>query len=394
MQKKRNFLGNKSVTFSALALVVFGSLMIASAEMGNSVGDTSYLTNVIIKQVIYAVAGVIVYFACMHIKVMRIKTSTFYVLYFVILGLLIACRFFGQINGAYAWIRFGDIATLQPSEFAKVFMIVFGAKMLGVNRGERNLNNFITYAIAAGIYFFVIFIIQSDLGSSVVLFAICYCIMLIPPYKELRKYQKYMTIAIFIAIGLILIILSDPVTELMKSHADNYMIGRFLAAADPFLYRYDNGYHVIMALVSFANGGIFGLGYGNSIHKYMNFPNPSNDFILPVIVEELGIIGFAGFIIAYCFLLVPIVRTSFKTKYISSKMILLGVFVYFIVHFILNVGGVSAFIPLTGVPLLLISSGGSSLVASMAGLGFAQCELIRNSSTNESDSGEVQENTN
>ena len=388
MQKK-SFIGNRFVTFSALALVIFGSLMIASAEMGNSVGDTSYLTSVIVKQVVYALIGIGAYFACMHINILKRKTSIFYGLYIAMLVLLLACRVFGQINGAYAWISFGSVATIQPSEFAKVFMILFGAKMLGQDHKERNRNNFITFAIAAGIYFIVIAKVQNDFGSAIVLAAICYCILMIPPYKELREYQKWMTIAIFVGLAGIAIILSPPVTELMKLKSDNYMIGRFLAAANPFLYRYDNGYHVIMALVSFANGGIFGLGYGNSIHKYMNFPNPSNDFILPVIVEELGIVGFAGFIAAYCFLLIPLIRMSFKTKYTSSKMILLGVFVYFIVHFILNVGGVSALIPLTGVPLLLISSGGSSLMASMAGLGFAQHELIRNKKANESNSGQV-----
>lgn len=388
MQKK-SFIGNRFVTFSALALVIFGSLMIASAEMGNSVGDTSYLTSVIVKQVVYALIGIGAYFACMHFNILKRKTSIFYGMYIAMLVLLLACRVFGQVNGAYAWISFGSVASIQPSEFAKVFMILFGAKMLGQDHKERNRNNFITFAAAAGIYFIVIAKVQNDFGSAIVLAAICYCILMIPPYKELREYQKWMTIIIFAGLAGIAIILSPPVTELMKLKSDNYMIGRFLAAANPFLYRYDNGYHVIMALVSFANGGIFGLGYGNSIHKYMNFPNPSNDFILPVIVEELGIVGFAGFIAAYCFLLIPLIRMSFKTKYTSSKMILLGVFVYFIVHFILNVGGVSALIPLTGVPLLLISSGGSSLMASMAGLGFAQHELIRNKKANESNSGQV-----
>ena len=145
-----------------------------------------------------------------------------------------------------------------------------------------------------------------------------------------------------------------------------------------------------MSMVSFANGGWFGLGYGNSIHKYMNFPNPSNDFILPVIVEELGIVGFILFLIGYSVMLYPLVKYSFKVKYKSSKMVLLGVFLYFIVHFILNVGGVSGLIPLTGVPLLMVSSGGSSLIASLAGLGLAQSELLRNKLVyHEDNSGQV-----
>lgn len=393
MQRKKSIIGNKSVTIAAFALVIFGSLMIASAEMGNSVGNTDYLTGVIVKQVIFAIAGIVIYFICMRLKVLKMKTMVFYIAYVLILIALIACRAFGQINGAYAWIWLGSVATIQPSEFAKVFMIIFGAKLLGQDHKERNFNNFVIFAVCSLFYFLIIFKVQSDLGSSVVLLAICFFIALIPTYKEIKKYQKYMVYIILFGLIAIAILLSPPVTEIMKNFSDNYMIGRFLAAADPFLYRYDNGYHVIMALVSFANGGIFGLGYGNSIHKYMNFPNPSNDFILPVIVEELGIVGFAGFVLAYCFLLIPLVRASLKTRYTSSKMILLGVFVYFVVHFILNVGGVSALIPLTGVPLLLISSGGSSLIAAMAGLGFAQNELIRNkASNNESDSREIQKN--
>ena len=394
MLKNRSFLGNKIITFAALALVIFGSLMIASAEMGNSVGDTAYLTSVIGKQVLYALIGVIFYFLFMHLGIYKFKTK-YFIGGYVALGIaLLACLAFGQTNGAYAWIWIGSTASIQPSEFAKVFMIVFGAKLLGVNNPETNLKRFKQFAIYSAIYAFIIIIVQSDLGSGVVLVAICYCIMIIPPYKELKKYQRYMTYGILIIIGIIAILLSPPVTEWMKGHSDNYMIGRFLAAANPFLYRYDNGYHVIMALVSFANGGLFGLGYGNSIHKYMNFPNPSNDFILPIIVEELGIVGFGFFILAYATLLVPLVVNSFKVKYISSKMILLGVFIYFVVHFILNVGGVSAIIPLTGVPLLLISSGGSSLLASMMGLGLAQNELFRQSGNlDESNSGEVQKNT-
>lgn len=391
---KKNILGHKGITISAFILVIFGSLMIASAEMGNSVGNTQYLTGIIIEQVIFAVIGIIAYFVCMNIRLLNLRIQTYYFLYVILVGCLLACRAFGATNGAYAWIRIAG-HTIQPSEFAKVFMILFGAKLLAQDQKENNLKNLKTFGICGGLCTFIIIFIQHDTGSGVVLFTICYCIAMIPPHKEFRKYQRWMSVGVLIAICLVAIALSPPVTEIMKKFSDHYMIGRFLAAADPFLYRYDNGYHVIMALVSFANGNIFGLGYGNSIHKYMNFPNPSNDFILPVIVEELGIVGFAGFIIAYCFLLVPLIRASFKTRYTSSKIVFFGVFIYFIVHFILNVGGVSAIIPLTGVPLLLISSGGSSLVASLIGLGCAQCEMKRNKGfKDENNSGEIQEDTN
>ena len=379
MKKKSIFAyADRRISVAAFLLAVFGSLMVASAEMGNSAGDTGYLTGIIVRQHIYVIIGFIVYFVLIRMRVYRLRNYLYYAALAVITGMLLITRLFGQIGGAYAWIVLPAGATIQPSEFAKIFMIGFAGKLLGVDRREGNDKVFKQFVGIAIAFFLIIAGYQHDFGSGIVLAVISFCVLMIPDYKEIRVYQRWMRVIIFAVVGLALIVMSKPFTELLKSHSDNYMVGRFLAAADPFLYQYDNGYHLIMSLVSFANGGLFGLGYGNSIHKYMNFPNPSNDFILPVIVEELGIVGFVGLLLMYGLMLYPIISGSFKTKYTSSKIVLLGVFIYFIVHFILNVGGVSGLIPLTGVPLLMVSSGGSSLMASLGALGLAQGELIRN----------------
>lgn len=384
-------LGDRLVSFSALALVIFGSLMIASAEMGNSAGDTSYLTSIIIRQLIYAILGIAVYFILVNFRVLRLSRYIYFVGYGLMFLLLMSTRFFGEIGGAYAWITIGKSITIQPSEFAKVFLIALAAKMLNRDEHEKNIRNLIRYGVLSFVFVLIVMVYQHDFGSGVVMFIICYCCALIPPYREYTKVHIWMFGLIFLAIGGIGLIMSPPVNEFFRNHADSYMIGRFLAANDPFMYQYDIGYHVIMSLVSFANGGIIGLGYGNSIHKYMNFPNPSNDFILPVIVEELGFVGFMILVILYVLMLYPIVRGSLRCKRISGKIVMLGVFVYFVTHFILNVGGVGGLIPLTGVPLLMISSGGSSLMAALASLGLAQNELVtmKKAETNENNSGKV-----
>ncbi|MBQ3295881.1 MAG: FtsW/RodA/SpoVE family cell cycle protein [Erysipelotrichaceae bacterium] len=384
-------LGDRLVSFSALALVIFGSLMIASAEMGNSAGDTSYLTSIIIRQLIYAILGIAVYFILVNFRVLRLSRYIYFVGYGLMFLLLMSTRFFGEIGGAYAWITIGKSITIQPSEFAKVFLIALAAKMLNRDEHEKNIRNLIRYGVLSFVFVLIVMVYQHDFGSGVVMFIICYCCALIPPYREYTKVHIWMFGLIFLAIGGIGLIMSPPVNEFFRNHADSYMIGRFLAANDPFMYQYDIGYHVIMSLVSFANGGIIGLGYGNSIHKYMNFPNPSNDFILPVIVEELGFVGFMILVILYALMLYPIVRGSLRCKRISGKIVMLGVFVYFVTHFILNVGGVGGLIPLTGVPLLMISSGGSSLMAALASLGLAQNELVtmKKAETNENNSGKV-----
>lgn len=390
MKKRKIAFGNQIINIAVIALVLIGSLMIVSAEMGNKVGDTQYLKNVAIKQALFVSVGLFIYFVLMNIRLYRTRIYLYYGAYVIILIALLSCRFFGQANGAYAWIRLGQSMSIQPSEFAKVFMIGFAGKILGKNNPEKNMDNLIKFAAMAGLYFVIILFYQHDLGTAIVLLIICYCMAFIPDYKEYRKCHRIMSMAILAAVGGALILMSPPFTEFLKKHADNYMVGRFLASADPFLYQYDSGYHLIMSLVSFANGGLTGLGYGNSIHKYMNFPNPSNDFILPVIVEEFGAIGFLVLVIVYACLLYPILSSSLKVHFVSGKITLLGVFMYFICHFILNVGGVSGLIPLTGVPLLMISSGGSSLVACLAALGLGQSEIIRNRDwENENNSREI-----
>ena len=109
----------------------------------------------------------------------------------------------------------------------------------------------------------------------------------------------------------------------------------------------------------------------------MNFPNPSTDFILPVIVEEGGILMFIVILLLYLGLIIPMVHKSKKTSDIYSKIVFSGFIFYFVSHFILNVGGVTGLIPLTGVPLLLLSGGGSSLVACFGVIGSCQMEIIR-----------------
>ena len=132
-----------------------------------------------------------------------------------------------------------------------------------------------------------------------------------------------------------------------------------------------------MSLITFASGGFFGVGLGNSIHKHMNFPNPSTDFILPVIVEEGGVFMFIIIVLLYLGIIIPIMHKSNKTQDDYSRIIFAGFLFYFIAHFILNVGGVTGLIPLTGVPLLLLSGGGSSLVACFGIIGSCQLEIIR-----------------
>ena len=392
--KKRRFLINSNayipMIISLIFLLVFGSLMIVSASMPYATGETDILISTGIRQLLYSVAALIAFFFLMNFDVLRLNIFFYYCFYVFLLGCLLITRAFGALGGAYGWIMLGPI-TVQPSEFAKVFLIILGAKMLGKDRGQLNQSYFLRYAFLAFLYVAIVIAYQKDFGSGAVMLIIAYCILLIPPHKEIKNIQRLMVFGIIVVVAVALLVLSPWGTNMLtKLASSNYMIARFLSSANPFKYLYDDGYHLVMSLVSFASGGLFGLGYGNSIHKYMNFPNPTSDFILPVIIEELGVVfGLLPILVCYFFILMPIIKYSLKTKSYASKMVFIGTFMYFAAHFIFNVGGVSGLIPLTGVPFLLLSSGGTSLIACVSSLGIVEKEIIKTVKDNENNSREV-----
>ena len=382
MQKRKNFslfpaYCDKLIIFMTIGLVIFGSFMVISAEMGHAAGDTSIITSTALKQGLYSLIGMAGMFVLMRFRLVNLRLHFMWVLYYGVLVLLLATRLFSPVNGAYAWLWLGPFS-VQPSEFAKVFIMVFGAKLLGHESPKNNIRNLKTFGLCAAVYVFVIIFIQKDFGSAFVLAGIAYIMALVPPYKEYTNIHLVMLLLVVAGLAGAAVLLSPIGTKILSKMSGNYMVGRFLASADPFAYQYDTGYHLIMGLVSFATGGWFGLGYGQSIHKYMNFPNPSTDFILPVIVEELGVIfGLLPILCAYGVIFYCLIKHSKASNYTAGKMILAGTFAYLAIHFVLNVGGVSGLIPLTGVPLLLISSGGSSLIATMAAIGISQEEIIK-----------------
>ena len=371
-----------------VGLMIFGLLMIASAEMGDAAGDTSVIVEVIVRQVLYLIVGTIGYFIMLRFRFFHISKHLYYIGIFLIGALLIATRFFGSSGGAYAWLRFGSF-TVQPSEFAKVFVVLLYAKTFSQRYAtdEEARTNFRNMVFVMLAYTGIILIWQSDLGTAVVLFAMAYLMLLIVQDRALIKYQRFMMFIMLIGLVFIVFLLSPLGTEFLENLPfESYMIDRFISSANPFADQYNTGYHLIMSLVSFATGGLFGVGYGKSVHKYMNFPNPSSDFILPVIVEELGMFGLAIIVFLYGMIFVKLARyATRKSADLRAQIVFLGSFMYFALHMVLNIGGVTGLIPLTGIPLLMISSGGSSAVAAMVALGAAQSEIARIRASEETD---------
>ena len=371
------------IHYSMIFLMVFGIIMVASASMGLAVGNSNYLLRTVVKQVIFSIAG---YVAMLMIS----RSFNFEQLrqhmpeaVIIVGGLLLFALVFSAVGGARAWIRIpfpGVDMSIQPSEFAKIMIIMVIAGYFGdIKQQFASTSDFTRrpFGIIA-FYILVVGILQSDLGSAVVMALIAFTCFLIPSHPQLRRTQRRLGL-LFLALLAFTVVLLTPWGEglINALPLKEYQKNRILSAINPFADQYNTGYQLINGLVSFATGGWFGLGFGNSVRKYTNFPAANTDFILAIIVEELGIVGFLAVFIPYCIIIIQLFRYAQKIRSEKAKIILVGTAMYFLIHMIFNIGGVTGLIPLTGVPLLMISAGGSSTLSIMCCVGFSQAVIAK-----------------
>ena len=379
------------IHLAVIILSVFGILMIGSASMGTSVSSIRTIIINVAKQMIFIGIGYyLMAWVSRKFRLGFLKTNMFSILVIIEGLLLLACRLFPNVNGSYAWLRvgFGSVeVTLQPAEFAKICTFLLIAGHLA-DRRKTSISswNFVKRPfIIILIFIGIILGIQHDLGSSVVVYLIAFFCVLIPRNKKLKRWKILLSIIPILGVTAWIIILTPNGSALLEhmSFLQDYQKGRFLSAVNPFEYPYDQGYQLIQSLIAFSDGGWFGRGFGSSVRKYMSFPEATNDFILAIVVEETGFVGFLVLILLYGVIIFRLFMYARRVKSEAGKIILVGTASYFMIHIFLNVGGVTGLIPLTGVPLPLISSGGSSAMAFMTAIGLSQAVIARYNKENE-----------
>lgn len=390
MPKKFDFL----LQLAVLILIAFGTLMIISTNVGMTYKDPDIVVKVLLKQILYVVVSYVLMTFFANNFTLR-RAQKFYVLFGIaILCALFSTQLFTGVLGSKAWIRFtipklGEVS-IQPSEFAKVFMIVIMGLFVELyshkpiqrvmTRKQRNRE---CWAIVKWpVLFFIVMAaaicLQPDLGTLLVLGLICAICFLIPSHPSLRRQQRWLR-WIFIGGAIFCIfMMSEPVIEFINKIKPLQTVAvRIENAVNPFMDPHGKGYQLINGLYGIARSGFTGVGLGNSIQKYGYLTQSDNDFILAIIIEELGIFGLLVVVLGYFVILQRLFYYAFHSKSEGYKVILIGTAMYIFIHFALNVGGISGLIPLTGVPLLFISSGGSSLMSIMTAIGISQAVIAQ-----------------
>lgn len=365
---------------SMVILALVGILMVTSASMTTTVVPLS-LAFTIAKQIIFVLAGYIGYsLLARYFSLDFMRRSKRFWMIATISALLIPLSGV-RVNGAKAWIVIPGIdMTIQPSEFAKMIVVVLLAVYLGDNRKNiKKLSDLIqTPLLFVATVIFIVYPLQSDLGSAVVLFIVAFGAFMFAGHPKLSGLQWSLVYLTLAGILLVFFLLTPTGINILEATGllKDYQLNRFRSALNPFLDPYDSGYQLISGLVGFVRGGWFGVGFGNGLQKYGYLPAAKTDFILAVIAEEFGFMGFLGVVGLYIAMMTRLIYHAYLSQLEKHRMILVGIALYIAAHFIFNIGGVTALIPLTGVPLLMLSSGGSSTLSLMFALGIAQNVLI------------------
>ena len=372
--KKVFFKMNIPLLILMIVYSVFGLLMIFSASSVAAVLRYDVSTNYFfIRQLIWMVLGYIIGIVIVHFptKIYRFFSK---IAMFGVLFLLVFLFFAGKIaGGAQSWYDLGFM-NFQPTELAKVILIIYLAvyyHRIASKKKITFLNMFFPLIIAAIV--FVLIAMQPDFGGAFIVLSITALIFFSLPMGKVHKNKVYkLAVAGLVVLGIAVFCFG-------KSILSSYQVSRILNFTEPCQrYADDTGYQVCNGYIAIHNGGLFGVGLGESTQKYLYLPEAHTDFIFPIICEELGLIVGIITVLGYFVMLFIVLSIAKETDNLRNSILAYGVFAYLLAHILINLLGVLGLIPLTGVPLPFLSYGGSYSLSVIASLFIVQRVNIEN----------------
>ena len=350
---------DKLILLIVYTLVAIGTIFIYSATK-----EDPKTQSIIVKHIFWVVLGTGTMIAFTFYDYRKFEKKIL-ILIGVSIGLLLLVKFAGQQRlGAQRWIMIGPFS-LQPSEFVKVMVILILGAFITKNykNGINNILDVIVVFLPISVIT-VLILIQPDLGSALAIIFI-FLSMIFLYGVRLRP---------LIVMGLMACVLAVPVYMFgLKS----YQKTRITTFLNPEQDIRGDGWNIVQSKISIGAGGLTGTGIFKGSQSRLSFlPEAQTDFIFSIISEELGVVGSASVIILYFLLIFFILRPSKVIENEFGKMILYGAASVFFFHLIVNVGMTMGMMPVTGKPLLFLSYGGSSYIASFMIIGLVQSVKI------------------
>jgi rod shape determining protein RodA len=345
---------------SSILLLLLGLIMIYSTTLESE-------SNLLIRQIIFTVGGFIGMMVLAFSDYRNLKKITPWLYLFLLISLVLVWLLGPTIRGSARWIDLGFFR-FQPAEFAKLIMVIITAKFLD-QQGEKI--KALPYVLKALVYIgipTVLILIQPDLGSAVVLFLTWFAMIM---FSRINKKH--------LAFLLVLIIVGSLFSWAYVF--EDYQKQRIYTFVDPYKDPQGQGYNVLQSIIAVGSGEIFGRGLGRGLQSQLKFlPERQTDFIFASAAEELGFLGSIFILGLFLLLLIRLIKIIIKSRDNFGMYLSLGIFFMLLIQVVINIGMNIGILPVTGIPLPLLSYGGSSLLNTFLALGIIQSIVARQKS--------------
>jgi len=341
------------IIYFSLAILLFGMMSLYSASMTK---NTIFNPTFVYRQLIWIAAGLAIAYMILRIDYRKFAGWSYFI-YGSSLALLVLVLVLGHVSlGAQRWIRIWDV-TIQPSEFAKIAFIIAMANYLTNNdRKLRQASGLIMPMILTCVPF-VLILVEPDLGTSLILIPVFFLMIYAAGGRV-----KHLLFLLVIGIAL------GPV---FWHFLRDYQRQRLLVFLNPNIDPLGAGYTVIQSKIAIGSGYLFGKGWLGGTQNQLNFlPERHTDFIFSVIGEEWGFFGSSIIILLYVLLILRALNITERTNDKFGKLLGTGIITALSFQVFINISMTMGFMPVVGLPLPLVSYGGSSLITTLVMLAF------------------------
>lgn len=340
-----------------ILLSIFGVIMIYSASYVWAEYKFNDPFKFVKHQALFLIVGLILMFLISKIDYhIYLKKANVLLMVAIILLILVIIPGIGTVrNGSRSWFGIGSFG-IQPSEAAKLILIIFTSKYLSVNqRNIKNIKKCVLPILGIALFVFGLIMLQPDFGTGVILVMSVVGLLFVAGVDI----KFFLSIGLIGIIGIVGLILVAP-----------YRLERILSFLNPWSDPLGSGFQIIQSLYAIGPGGLFGYGFLNSRQKHFYLPEPQTDFIFSIISEEFGFLGIVIVVSLFLIIIVRGFRISRGCNDLFSKYLSFGIIFQLGFQALLNLMVVVGLIPVTGVTLPFLSYGGSSLLITLCGMGI------------------------
>jgi cell division protein FtsW len=345
---------------AGLGLLFFGLIMSASTTVSAALHTTDgAIWSQLTKEGMFLALSVPIFWLAVRMPPHVYRRLAYPALFLAFLSLVAVLipHIGATINGAHRWIRLGPL-TIQPSEFAKVAILLWGADLLARKEQFKTLTTLrhVLVPLVPGFIGFIgLVMLEPDLGTS-----LCFFLLLLGLLWMVGLPLRYFGAAAGTVAGLVtLLAVTEP-----------YRMERLTTFMHPFADQQGSGFHTVQGLYALSSGGIFGVGLGQGTSKFGWVPNANTDYVFAIVGEELGLLGCMVVLGLFAMFTYSAIRIALRSNDAFVRYVSSGAAVWIAGQALINIGYVTALLPVTGIPLPFISNGGTSLILTCGVLGM------------------------